>query len=302
MARPVEIGIFIAPVEGTLDGKTPRWTDIETMARIAEEIGMDSIWIPDMLRVSEDVGIWEGMALVSALAASTSHIRIGSSVICTLLRNPALLAKMVDTIDEISGGRIILGLGSGRPNPTFDVFGYPNTHLFSLFQEVLQIITGLLRDGQVDFDGTYYQARKCELRPRGPRPEGPPILIGARGPRMMKLTAQHADIWNWYTIYERNHPDTMMDSMADMDAACAEFDRDPLGLRRSVTVAVAPTDRTDTESVGLGDPIAGSPEEIAETLREYGRRGFSEIQIVHYPHTTAGVEAMAPVLEALDSP
>ena len=300
MPRPVEVGIFIAPVEGSLDGETPRWTDILTMAQMAEEIGADSIWIPDMLRVSEDVGLWEGMTMVSALAASTSHVRIGTSVICTLLRNPALLAKMVDTIDEISSGRFILGLGSGSPNPVFDVFGYPNTNLIGRFEEALQIILGLLRDGQVDFDGTYYKARECELRPRGPRPKGPPVLIGARGPRMMKLAARHADIWNWHTIYERSHPDTVSEPMADIEAACVGAGRDPQSLRRSATVTVAPTERADSETVGLGEPISGSPAEIAETLREYGRRGFDEIQVVHYPHGPAGIEAMGPVLEALD--
>ena len=301
MSRSVEVGIFIGPVEGIMDGQTPRWNDILAIARTAEDIGVDSVWIPDMLMAGEDVGIWEGTSLVAALAATTSRVAIGTSVICTLYRNPALLAKMIDTIDEISGGRIVLGLGSGNPRPEFEQFGYPNSHHISRFEEALQIILGLLRNGQIDFEGTYYRARECELRPRGPRTEGPPVLIGARGPRMMRLTAQHADIWNWYTIYDRSHPDEMTEPLADMEAACSDVGRDPSSLRRSAAVAVAPTERVDSETIGLNNPITGSPEEIAETLREYGRKGFDEIQVVHYPHTPAGIEAMAPVLEALDS-
>ena len=129
----------------------------------------------------------------------TVELDVASAVIPTALafRNPALFAKLIDTIDEISEGRVILGLGAGNPRPEFSMFGFPTDHHVSRFEEAVHIITALLRDGKIDFDGTYYQMRNCELRPRGPRPNGPPVMIGARGPRMMRLAARYADYWNW---------------------------------------------------------------------------------------------------------
>src|SRR5205085_2230355 len=105
-------------------------------------------------------------------------------------------AKMAVTLDEVSGGRFILGLGSGWNKPVFNAFGYPFDHLVSRFDEALQIIAPLLRQGHVDFEGQYYSARDCEIVPRGPSEHGPPILIASLQPRMLHLTAQYADLWN----------------------------------------------------------------------------------------------------------
>lgn len=107
--------------------------------------------------------------MLSAVAASTSRMEVGSLVACTSFRNPALLAKMAVTVDEICGGRLILGLGAGWVESDFRAFGFPFDHRVSRFEEALLIITTLLREGRIDFDGEYYQARDCELRPRGPR-------------------------------------------------------------------------------------------------------------------------------------
>src|SRR5438046_2801072 len=128
--------------------------------------------------------VWEGWSLLSALAASTRRVELGTLVVATSFRNPALLAKIADTVDEISGGRLVLGLGAGWHEPEYLAFGYPFDHRVSRFAEAIAIIHGLLRDGCVDFDGTYSSPRDCELRPRGPRPQGPPIMIGSTSPRM----------------------------------------------------------------------------------------------------------------------
>jgi alkanesulfonate monooxygenase SsuD/methylene tetrahydromethanopterin reductase-like flavin-dependent oxidoreductase (luciferase family) len=209
---------------------------------------------------------------------------------------------MADTVDEISGGRLTLGLGSGWHEPEFLAFGYPFDRRVSRFAEALTIISGLLRDGQIDFEGTYYQVRDCELRPRGPRPQGPPILIGAEGSRMLRLAAQFADAWG--RDFDRVNPDVVPYSAEDLaawqqrvDAACAAVERDPGTLERTAAVLVDLPEVTGREG---WNALTGSPEELAEGLRAYARAGFTHVQLWVEPGTIAGIEAFAPVLELLD--
>ncbi|MEX2314081.1 MAG: LLM class flavin-dependent oxidoreductase, partial [Thermomicrobiales bacterium] len=152
--------------ERMMGGADPRWDDVVSMARTAEEVGFDFVGVLDHLYEN----YWEGWAILSALAASTSRIELMSYVSCTSYRNPALLAKIAETVDEISGGRLILGLGAGDSDTEHRVFGFPRDKPVSRFAEAVEIVTTLLRDGRIDFNGEYYQLRDCELRPRGPRP------------------------------------------------------------------------------------------------------------------------------------
>jgi alkanesulfonate monooxygenase SsuD/methylene tetrahydromethanopterin reductase-like flavin-dependent oxidoreductase (luciferase family) len=165
-------------VEGSMGGQSARWNDLLELALLAEAVGFDSLWVPDHLLISwqeQTRGIWECWSLLAALAAVTERVELGPLVTRTGFRSPALLAKMADTMDEISGGRLVLGLGAGTSAPEESAFGAPGDHRVDRFEETLQIIVPLLRDGRVDFAGRYYRARNCELRPRGPRP-------AARGP------------------------------------------------------------------------------------------------------------------------
>ena len=134
--------------------------------------------------------------MLSALAEATTRIELGTLVMCTAFRNPALLAKMADAVDEVSAGRLILGLGAGWHEPEFSAFGYPFDHLASRFEDALRIVAPLVRGDVVDYQGAYERAVDCVSLPRGPRPDGPPILIGASRPRMLRLTAELADAWN----------------------------------------------------------------------------------------------------------
>jgi alkanesulfonate monooxygenase SsuD/methylene tetrahydromethanopterin reductase-like flavin-dependent oxidoreductase (luciferase family) len=195
--RPLKVGFHLPHVEDWMGGRTARWTDVLAIAKRAEEVGFDSLWVADHLlyefpQGESAHGLWEAWTLLAAVAASTERIELGPVVACTGFRNPALLAKMADTLDEISGGRLILGLGAGYHDFEHRTFGYPSDHLVGRFEEALQIIHGLLRTGSADFEGQWYQMKGCELRPRGPRPEGPPIMIGAiaNRPRMLRLVAQ----------------------------------------------------------------------------------------------------------------
>ncbi len=299
--RPLKIGLMFPDTEREMAGGSARWSDLLAMAKTAEACRFDSIWVSDHLifrfEGKAPQGVWECWSLLSALAAVTERVELGPLVSCTGFRNPALLAKTAATVDEISGGRLILGLGAGWHEPEYRAFGYPFDHRVGRFEEALAIITGLLRDGHVDFEGRWHQARDCELLPRGPRPGGPPIMIGSVAPRMLALCARHADLWN---VWGKNSPADIPAVRAVVDAACVEAGRDPATLGRSVSVLIDLPGRAgrprETEPF-----LTGSPEELAEAFRGYAREGISHVQVVLDPNDVAGIERLAPVLEILDS-
>jgi probable F420-dependent oxidoreductase len=305
--RPLKVGLYLPTFDQPwVQTSAPRWGDLLDVSCHAEAVGFDSLWVPDHLHIRDDdgehLGVWEGWSLLAALAALTDRVELGSLVVCTAFRNPALLAKMVDTVDEISGGRFVLGLGAGWHEPEFRAFGYPFDHRVARFAEALAVIAGLLRQGHMDFEGTYFQVHDCELRPRGPRPQGPPILVGAEGPRMLSLAAQHADAWG--RDFNRVNPDVVPYSPEDLaawgprvDAACTEVGRDPTTLERTAAVFVDLPGATGREG---WNALAGSPEELAEGLRAYAHAGFTHVQLWLEPSTLAGIAAFAPVLELLD--
>jgi alkanesulfonate monooxygenase SsuD/methylene tetrahydromethanopterin reductase-like flavin-dependent oxidoreductase (luciferase family) len=308
--RPLAVGLILPHWTDSLAGQTPRWADMVAVARAAEAAGFDSLWVFDtfLWRVGgmegPALGVWEGWSLLGALAASTASIALGTLVTSSLLRHPALVAKMAETVDEISGGRLILGLGAGDAADSGAV-GLPVDHRFDRFAEALTVIRGLLRTGRSDFQGTYYQIPAAELRPRGPRPGGgPPLLIGTAvppGPRMLRLVAQYAELWNGVT-FELGTPEAIAPLRATLDAACASAGRDPATLALTMTGGVAlPGHRLHIGPLDLTDvAMRGSPEELAATLRAFARAGVSHLQLVLAPSTAQGVEAFAPVLDLLD--
>ncbi len=305
--RPLKVGIFLPFAEYMMDRQTPRWSDLFAMTQRAEALGFDSIWLGDHLlfRFPEPqdwldghttAGAWDCWSLLAALAAVTTRIQLGPLVACTSFHNPALLAKKADTVDEISGGRLILGLGAGWMEAEYHAFGYPFDHRVSRFEEALTIIHTLLREGQINFEGRYYQARECELRPRGPRPAGPPILVGSASPRMLRLMARYADQWNGW-LPGRSRVEEVAPLRALVDEACAEVGRDPATLERTLTISVNPAEQRDSADTGT---LTGLPEVLAEKLRTFAQAGISHIQIVFEPMTLASIEAFAPTLEILD--
>jgi probable F420-dependent oxidoreductase len=304
--RPFKIGVFIPHFERPWSGEMIRWREMLAMAQRAEEIGFDSVWLPDHLLYRfpgvNSQGVWDVWSLLAALAGSTQRVEIAPLVACTSFRNPALIAKMADTIDEISGGRLILGLGAGWHKPEYEAFGFPFDHRVSRFEEAIQIIHGLLRNGQIDFEGTYYSARDCELRPRGPRAQGPPILVGSNSPRMMGIMAKYADAWN---SDRRNDVDELLAIEARVDAACIESGRDPASLERVVGIQADLLDEqreahTPRQYVKRFWPHGGSAEQIAEAIRDYTRAKVDHLIVWIDPVSIDGVEAFAPVLEILD--
>jgi len=286
--------------------EAPRWSEMREMATLAEAVGFDTLLLADhfLFRTGPGVkvapgetrGIWEAWTLLAALAEATRRIRLCPLVLCTGFRNPALLAKMADTLDEVSNGRLILGIGAGWHEPEYLAFGYPFDHLVSRFEEALTIIHGLLRTGHLDFEGSYYSARECELRPRGPRPDGPPILIGAKGPRMLSLVARYADAYNtvWHVT-----PEPAVPHFENVRAACRDAGRDPATLTLTAGTAVALTG-PDGKVTGLRpDALHGTPEQIAEQLRAFQSIGAEHMTVVVDPNTCVGIERFARVIEAV---
>lgn len=300
MARPLKVGVQLPEVE-----YVPRWTELAEMARIAEAIGLDSIWVGDHYLYRDagrSRGPWEAWTQLAAIAAVTSRVEIGPLVASTSFHEPAVLAKFAATVDEISGGRLILGLGAGWNEREYAALGIPFDHRVSRFEEAFTIVRTLLTEGQIDFDGTYYQLRDCELLPRGPRAAGPPLLIGSSGPRMLRITMPYVQQWNaWYWWFD-NRPDKLADQHALVDAACRDVGRDPDEVERTVAVFVELPGATFSRDFDrdTAPPVRGDPEAIAAVLRDFAAAGVRHIQLVIDPVTPAGVEALGPVLEALD--
>jgi alkanesulfonate monooxygenase SsuD/methylene tetrahydromethanopterin reductase-like flavin-dependent oxidoreductase (luciferase family) len=307
--RPLQVGLFLPFGERMLDGATPRWTDLLAMARLAEAIGCDSLWVGDHMLLGGDdpPHCWEAWTLLTAIASSTTRVAIGPLVAATSFRNPAVLAKMAATLDEVSAGRLILGLGAGYVEAEYRAFGFPYDHRGGRFAEAFAIIAGLLKEGRVDLDGTYYQARECELRPRGPRPQGPPIIVGTRGARLLRLTAERADGWNGWLASATpgsSRPEAVRPLRATVDAACRAAGRDPATLGRSVTIAVNPTGAAVAAGAapppGGFDAITGDAPTIARALAAFAAEGIDHLQLCLVPCTLATIEALRPVLEQLD--
>jgi alkanesulfonate monooxygenase SsuD/methylene tetrahydromethanopterin reductase-like flavin-dependent oxidoreductase (luciferase family) len=303
VARPLKVGIQLPEVE-----YVARWPEQRQMAQLAEAIGLDSLWVGDHLLYRDDGrptrGPWEAWTSLAALAAVTERVELGPLVAATSFSNPALLAKRASTVDEISGGRLILGLGAGWNEAEYRAYGFPFDHRVSRFEEAFTIIRGLLREGRCDFQGTYFQLDHCELLPRGPRPSGPPLMIGSQGPRMLSIALPHVDAWNaWFTWFG-NTPDGYRQLRGEIDAACRSAGRDPAEVERTVAVFVAFPGALARQ---LGDmsepdvePYRGEPSVLAQALRAFAEEGVAHVQLVLDPINAETIAALAPTLALLD--
>jgi alkanesulfonate monooxygenase SsuD/methylene tetrahydromethanopterin reductase-like flavin-dependent oxidoreductase (luciferase family) len=301
--RPIEIGLVLPMGNSFVDGSTARWVEIRDLAVRAEELGFDTVWVADELlwrsAEGQPQGWWEAVAMTAAVAAATSRVKVGTWVMSALHRNPGITAKAVETIDEISAGRFVFGLGSGHAGRQGHAFGLPEDHVYSRFEEALAIIIPLLREGRVDFEGTYHAARDLEQRPRGPRPGRIPIMIGAGSPKMLRQAALHADIWSWY-VQERSDLVEFGPRLAALEAACAEVGRDPATIGKSAGIVVEAPGFSGAEAQ-FGPPVRGTAEEIADACRAFGAAGYTNLELIVWPPTMAALDALAPVIELLDA-
>jgi len=294
----VKIGLMVMLANDRENNSTRPYETIRAIAQQAETDGFDSIWLADHLFYrdpgSPTRGIWECWTMLVALAEATQRVEIGPLVLCNSFRHPAILAKMATTADEVSGGRLILGIGAGWNEPEYQAFGLPFDHRVDRFEEALQILKPLLHEGHVDFAGQYYQARNCDIVPRGPRPEGTPLMVGSeRGPRMLKLTAQYADLWN--TGY-MGKPETMAEPIAKIEAACREIGRDPATVGVTALIGLWFPDLQAKKPGFFDNPLTGTVQEIAAAMHGYAELGVQHIMFQCEPYTP---EARQRLTEAL---
>jgi alkanesulfonate monooxygenase SsuD/methylene tetrahydromethanopterin reductase-like flavin-dependent oxidoreductase (luciferase family) len=300
--RPLRVGIQLPEVE-----REVRWPEYIAMAKAAEDVGFDTIWLGDHLlyRYADGStrGPWEVWTSLAAIAQATSTIKLGPLVAATAFHAPAMLAKMAATVDEISAGRLILGLGAGWNDVEFAAFGFPFDHRISRFEEAFTIIRTLLRDGAIDFDGRFFQARDCELKP-APRPGGPPLMVGSIGPRMLEITLPYVEQWNVWYRQSRNSVEGLRPILGQVDEVCAAVGRDPATLEKTSAVLVrmaggAGRVMGDTSSATI-PALEGSSSQIADALRAYAELGLAEVQLVVDPITIDSILSLGAVLADLD--
>jgi probable F420-dependent oxidoreductase len=296
----VKVGLMLPIGEQEKTTRTLPWSALREMALAAEESGLDSVWAADHL-VFRDDGAWSGIheswTILTAVAAITERVEIGPLVLALPFRNPAVTAKMAAALDEVSGGRLILGVGCGWHEPEFDAFDFPFDHRVGRFEEALSILLGLLRTGEVTFQGRWHSA-DARLLPRGPRPDGPPILIAGKRPRMLGLVARHADQWNaaWYG--RRDAAAELEQRIAALHAACAVEGRDPDEISLSAGLFV--------HFPGLADPghedppgnaISGDAGEVGRELAAYRELGMGHLIVHLWPPTAEAVTELGRAAE-----
>ena len=274
------------------------YDSIRAVAQQAERDGFDAIWLADHLLYRNPGqptrGIWECWTMVAALAEATRRVQIGTLVLCNSFRNPAILAKMATAADEVSHGRLILGVGAGWNEPEYQAFGLPFDHRVDRFEEALQILRPLLREGYVDFAGRHYQARNCENLPRGPRPEGPPLMVGTTGPRMLKLTARYADLWN---VGYMGKPETMAEPLAKLERACREVGRDPATIGVTALIGLWFPDLQPNQPSFFPTPLTGTAQEIAAAMHGYAGLGVQHIMFQCEPYNPEALRRLTDALQ-----
>jgi alkanesulfonate monooxygenase SsuD/methylene tetrahydromethanopterin reductase-like flavin-dependent oxidoreductase (luciferase family) len=306
---PIAIGLSL-PTWPRADRTYATWPEIRALAIEAEAMGVDSLWVPDHLQrdlaSGERIGFWECWTIVTALAEATTRVAIGPHVACTGFRNPALLARMAATLDEVSGGRLILGLGSGVPatDASWRAFGYDPDRPVARYAEAVEVIARLFREPAVTFTGETVRTEEAQILPRSRTRTAPPVWVAAKGERTSRIAARWADAIN---------VNTPLHDAADMEAlvstvhrACDAVGRDPSTLDKTGWARVV----LDGEGNGIERPgaLGGSPEEMATVLRGFAAAGLRHLTLyAGTPDDTSRTPALTldtlarlrPLLEAV---
>jgi probable F420-dependent oxidoreductase len=291
----VRLGIQLPEVE-----REVRWPEYVAMARAAEAAGFDSIWLGDHLLYRGDGrperAPWEAWTLLAALAAATERVRLGPLVACAGFHPPGLIAKMAATIDEVSGGRFMLGLGAGWNEQEFAAFGIPYDRRVSRFEEAFAIVRGLLAGERVTVPGRFWQADDAVLLP--PPARRTPLMIGSNGPRVLGIALPHVDAWNtWYTGFG-NTAEGFAALNERISTAARDAGRVPEEVERSACVHVV-LDRADAGRPIEAPPLEGTPGQIAQRLRELAEAGADEAILVVSPITERSILALAEVVASV---
>ena len=293
----MKVGVQLPEVE-----RIVRWPEIERMARQIEESAFDSIWVGDHLLYEEGgvrTGPWEAFTQLAAIAAVTDRVELGPLVAAQPLHAPAILAKQAATIDEISGGRLVLGLGAGWNELEFDAFGIPYERRVARFEEGFEIIRRLLAGETVTWHGAFYDLVDCQLLPPATRAGGPPLMIGSNSPRMLSIALPHVASWNSWFVDFGNDPARLPALLSGIDDACRLAGRDPATLEKTVALlfGLAGGGRRRLST----NPISGGVHEMAEVLHQVHAAGIDGVQLVLDPIDEHSIDTMAAVLAAFRS-
>ncbi len=277
--RRLRVGLSL-PTWSDAQGRQPGWQELLRLARLAEEAGVDTLLVPDHLlrRASSGrvVGFWECWTVLAAVAASTARVEIGPFVSSLSFRSPGLLAKMASTLDEVSGGRLVLGLGVGSPafDASWEAFGYPTDRPAARAEEAAEIVARLLRGETVSVRGEFHSTSEAVLVPSGPRTSGPPIWVGARRPRAFRLAARWADAVNANVAL--TDPASASDAFAPLAEACEAVGRDPATLRRT-GYAIVHLSSEGSLAASRAGRIVGTASAVAGRLHEIHDAGVEHM-------------------------
>jgi alkanesulfonate monooxygenase SsuD/methylene tetrahydromethanopterin reductase-like flavin-dependent oxidoreductase (luciferase family) len=302
MRKGVDLGLVLPMHERPDDGGKPTWADISTWARRGEELGADTVWLADEIlwRVDEwpgPRGWWDCLAMTGAVAASTSKVRVGTWVMSALQHNPGMIVRAAEALDEISGGRFVLGLGAGHGGGA-ESFGYPVDKPVTRYVEALEIIVPLLRGASSStFDGVFHHVKNADVRPRGPRPGRIPLMMGGHSTRTMTAAATHADVWSAYAT-SSSLPEAFATMTGELDRICESIGRDPTTIGRSVGAFVEPGDAKSAEATGFGAAVTGSIDQIIETITRFSDVGVTRVEVLPWPPSIDTVEQLEPVFAA----
>jgi alkanesulfonate monooxygenase SsuD/methylene tetrahydromethanopterin reductase-like flavin-dependent oxidoreductase (luciferase family) len=297
MSRPCKIGVQLPEVERYVP-----WPEYIDLARHAEAAGFDSVWVGDHLLYDLPDGAtrgpYEAWTALAAIAQATERVEIGPLVASTSFRAPTMLAKQAATVDAISGGRLIVGLGAGWNKREYDAYGFAYDQRVSRFEEALAIIATLLREGRTTFKGRFYEVDDCVLDPRPVREAGPPIMLGSTGPRMLSIGLPVVDSWNvWWNRYD-NSVERFAEVKAEVDAVM------PAGRYVEATAAVLVT-LPDGGGRLMGERYAArittvKAEDLADHVRGLAAAGASHLQLILDPITAESISIVGEVLTDLD--
>jgi alkanesulfonate monooxygenase SsuD/methylene tetrahydromethanopterin reductase-like flavin-dependent oxidoreductase (luciferase family) len=273
-------------------GRMPTWSEVRAVAQHAEAVRLDSAWVCDHL-LSESPGqpvegIAEGWTLLSAVAASTARLTLGTLVTPTVFRHPALLAKMAAGVDGISGGRLVLGLGAGVGGAEYRMYGIAASHRWARFEEELQIIVGLLSGKPVTWSGRFHELRDAALAPAPARRV--PVMVAGESERTMRLAARYADAWT--TAWYGRPGGPLRARLGAMARILDEQGRDPATLRRMVGVEAVDPGQEPARPGGL----TLAREDLAAGLDGYRRLGIDDLIIGLRPVTVRSIDRLAEAL------
>jgi probable F420-dependent oxidoreductase len=294
---PVRVGIQLPEVE-----REVRWSEYAAIARAAEEVGFDSIWVGDHYLYRDDGraerGPWDAWTLLAALAGVTERVSLGPLVACLAFHEPAVLAKMAATVDEVSGGRLVFGIGAGWNETEFRAFGIPYDHRVARFEEAYPIIRQLLAGERVTFEGEYVHVDDAVLLP--PPARRPKMMIGSSGKRMLAAALPTVDAWNsWFDDYG-NSIEGYASLRDRIDDACSSAGRDPAEVERSVCALVTLDGGAGERRVRDGVvPVGGSLPQVSDHLAGLADLGVAEVIVVADPITERSVRDLGDVVRSV---